>query len=133
MLETPARRKARHISRAKSTSIVKHEQLTVGSGSEALEISLRIYPGANIIVLEELGERGGSSAVSLIEEIAFELMRLCPEVMDEARVFLYQPVQMWTTRSRYLEWRRAIRAIDGWSSVPRADVVELSGDPSLPT
>jgi hypothetical protein len=109
----------RRSSRAKSALAVWCEQLRIVHGSDTLEIRVRIYPEAKVIVIEELGERNGLSAVSLIAEIALELMRICPETMDEARVFLYQPISMWTTRSRYLEWRRAIRAIDGWSSVRR--------------
>ncbi|NJK46734.1 MAG: hypothetical protein HC933_22995 [Pleurocapsa sp. SU_196_0] len=82
---------------------------------DALEIEARIYPDAGVVVLKEIGDRGGSSVVGRIEEIALELTARYPETMDTARITLFQPANMWTTRPRYLEWLRALEpSTDGF-------------------
>ena len=101
---------------------------------ETLEIMVRLYPDAGLVVLEEIGDRaGGSSVVGRIDEIALELTARYPETMDTARITVYQPANMWTTRPRYMEWRRAARAIDGWTPVWRQELVKRTGDHGLPS
>ena len=95
----------RRSARVKVDRGVRRETITIHQGADALELEVRLYRVKRVIVLREIGERDALSAVSLIEEIVLELMGRYGEAMDEARIFLYQPVQMWTTRSRYLEWR----------------------------
>jgi hypothetical protein len=118
--------------RAKNTLTVWHERVTVRQGDDALEVTARVYPDAGIVVLEKARVDGAGGAVRLIREIAVALFELYPETMEDARLVLYQPVTGATTRSRYLEWTPTERAIHGWHGALRDELVQLTGDRSLP-
>jgi hypothetical protein len=123
-------RPARRSSTKREPVTAWRERLVV---DDDLEVIARVYPDAGIVVLEELGVRGGASVVSKIEEIALELTALFPETMDAARVVLFQPVNMWTTRPRYMEWCGMARGGDGWTPVFRGEIVSMTGDRTLPS
>lgn len=104
-----------------------------GAGGETLEVRARLYPDAAIVVLEEISSDGSLSVIADVREILLELAPLYPETMEDARVAMVQPRNMWTSQLRYMEWRPAEPISAGWRPVWRQELVRLTKDTSLPT
>ena len=104
-----------------------------GAGGETLEVRARLYPDAGIVVLEEVSSDGSLSVVADVREILLELARIYPETLEEARVAMVQPRNMWSTRLRYMAWEPAEPVSAGWRPVWRQELVRLTKDTSLPT
>ena len=104
-----------------------------GAGGETLEVRARLYPDAAIVVLEEIASDGSLSVVADVREILLELARLYPETLEDARVAMVQPRNMWSTRLRYMEWEPAEPVSAGWQPIWRQELVRLTKDTSLPT
>lgn len=84
-------------------------------------------------MLEEVSSDGSLSVVADVRDILLELAQRYPETLEEARVAMVQPRNMWSTRLRYMEWRPAEPVSAGWRPVWRQELVWLTKDTSLPT
>ena len=98
---------ALHRERRSPVTIWLERVVLHGAGGETLIVSARVYPDAGIVVLEEVSSDGSLSVVADVREILLELARLYPETLEEARVAMVQPRNMWSTRLRYMEWEPA--------------------------
>jgi hypothetical protein len=108
---------------------VWYDEIVLGD----LVVDVRVYPDADLVILEETSEAQGSSVIGEIRDLVLELNLRYPETMADARVIVFQPPGPTRTRSRYLSWRVAIPAARGWTPVERRDLVKRTRDRTLPS
>ena len=84
-------------------------------------------------MLEEVSSDGSLSVVADVRDILLELARIYPETLEQARVAMVQPRNMWSTRLRYMEWQPAEPVSAGWQPIWRQELVRLTRDTCLPT
>jgi hypothetical protein len=114
--------------RTREEITVWYDEIVLGE----LVVDVRVYPDADLVLLEETSETQGSSVIGEIRELVLELNSRYPETMADARVVVFQPPGSTLTRSRYLEWRLAIPAARGWTPVERRELVKRTRDRMLP-